>query len=300
MKRRTVVRMGFLWAAGLAAARTARGLPAGEVWIVDDDGGASVDFVDLPPAVAAAAAGDVILVRPGAYSAFDLAVGVRIVGTQGVSVASGSVVHELDPAENAVIAGLALADLDVQQCAGTVLVDSVVFGPTAFPSLLRADTCDDVRLHACTMIAGLQQVAAACTNARVEIVASVLVGGDGPTSQCGFLDVALGRDGAHGIAADQSRVHVAHSSVRGGAGGDSEESCINEICWNDYPGNGGDAIDITGSHAIVSGEASDELRAGRLGYGGIPECDGFNGSPLYGIVHQNSTARLSGVTLLDG
>jgi hypothetical protein len=39
-------------------------------WIVDDDGGPGVDFTDLPAAMAAAADGDVIVVRAGAYSSF--------------------------------------------------------------------------------------------------------------------------------------------------------------------------------------------------------------------------------------
>lgn len=43
---------------------------AGQVWVVDDSGGAGIDFTEIAPAVAAAASGDVVLVREGAYAGF--------------------------------------------------------------------------------------------------------------------------------------------------------------------------------------------------------------------------------------
>ncbi|MEQ1895068.1 MAG: hypothetical protein ABL998_21220, partial [Planctomycetota bacterium] len=42
-------------------------------FVVDDNGGAGVDFTDLPPAIAAAADGDRVLVRAGSYTHFELA-----------------------------------------------------------------------------------------------------------------------------------------------------------------------------------------------------------------------------------
>ena len=50
-------------------------LPAaaqGAVWIVDDDGGAGVDFVTIHDAVDAAADGDTILVKDGTYPMFSI------------------------------------------------------------------------------------------------------------------------------------------------------------------------------------------------------------------------------------
>ncbi len=42
------------------------------IWIVDAANGPGTNFTDLPAAVAAAAHGDTILVRAGAYSAFQV------------------------------------------------------------------------------------------------------------------------------------------------------------------------------------------------------------------------------------
>jgi hypothetical protein len=43
------------------------------IWIVDAANGPGTSFTDLPPAIAAAATGDTILVRAGSYSAFNVA-----------------------------------------------------------------------------------------------------------------------------------------------------------------------------------------------------------------------------------
>ncbi|MCI0589224.1 MAG: hypothetical protein L0323_20610 [Planctomycetes bacterium] len=51
-------------------------------WVVDDNAGPGVNFTDLPPAVAAAADGDILLVQPGTYSHFTLTgKGLRILGS---------------------------------------------------------------------------------------------------------------------------------------------------------------------------------------------------------------------------
>jgi hypothetical protein len=58
--------------AGLFALLCAAPAIAQSVWIVDDGGGAGVDFTDIPAAVAAAGEGDLILVRDGFYSDFTI------------------------------------------------------------------------------------------------------------------------------------------------------------------------------------------------------------------------------------
>ncbi|MCI0588067.1 MAG: hypothetical protein L0323_14640 [Planctomycetes bacterium] len=51
------------------------------VWVVDDNGGPGVDFTDIPPAIAAAADGDILLVKAGTYAPFTLSgKGLRILG----------------------------------------------------------------------------------------------------------------------------------------------------------------------------------------------------------------------------
>src|SRR5262245_40388752 len=57
------------------------GLLLQTVWVVDQFAGPGFNFTDLPPAVAAAADGDVLLVRAGQYSPFTLiGKGLRILG----------------------------------------------------------------------------------------------------------------------------------------------------------------------------------------------------------------------------
>lgn len=53
-------------------------------WIVDDDGGPGVDFTSIAGAVAAAAPGDLILVKPGAYGTFWVNKPLKIVGQPAV------------------------------------------------------------------------------------------------------------------------------------------------------------------------------------------------------------------------
>jgi hypothetical protein len=58
------------WARSTSAALAlaAPALAQGQLWVVDDGGGAGVDFTDVQPAVDAAAEGDTILIRPGNYT----------------------------------------------------------------------------------------------------------------------------------------------------------------------------------------------------------------------------------------
>jgi pectin methylesterase-like acyl-CoA thioesterase len=60
---RTILSAGVLAVLLLACAGTA----AGATWVVDDDGGAGVDYTTIQAAVNAAAAGDTIEVRSGTY-----------------------------------------------------------------------------------------------------------------------------------------------------------------------------------------------------------------------------------------
>jgi hypothetical protein len=63
------VRSGYLvaFALVLLAAASAPAFGQAQVWVVDDSGGPGVDFTTIPDAIAAAADGDVLLVREGVY-----------------------------------------------------------------------------------------------------------------------------------------------------------------------------------------------------------------------------------------
>lgn len=80
--------MSWLTVFGVCALSVAAA--AQRTWIVDANNGPGTDFVNLPPALAAASDGDVLLVRPGAYRAFATSKGVTILGTPGQTRVLGS------------------------------------------------------------------------------------------------------------------------------------------------------------------------------------------------------------------
>jgi hypothetical protein len=67
----------------------------GQTWIVDDSGGAGVDFTDIPSAIAAASGGDLIVVRAGSDAPLTLDKPLVVRGEAGVIVAAGVVVAGL-------------------------------------------------------------------------------------------------------------------------------------------------------------------------------------------------------------
>src|SRR5262245_16204896 len=80
-------------------------------WVVDDNLGPGVNFFDLPPAVAAAADGDILLVQPGNYSPFTLdGKGLRILGSGQSSTfvagAGGTTISNVPSASLVSIEGL--------------------------------------------------------------------------------------------------------------------------------------------------------------------------------------------------
>ena len=57
-------------------------------WIVDASNGPGTHFTDLPPAIAAASDGDVVVVRAGTYGAFSTGKALAVLGAAGASVAA--------------------------------------------------------------------------------------------------------------------------------------------------------------------------------------------------------------------
>lgn len=71
----------------LVAIAAAAVAPAqGRTWIVDQNGGPGTHFTDLPPAVAAAADGDTLVIRSGTYSPFATGKALTLLGQGGVVV----------------------------------------------------------------------------------------------------------------------------------------------------------------------------------------------------------------------
>ncbi len=140
------------------------GIPVAKVWVVDDGGGAGVDFVELEPAVAAAATGDVLLVRDGFYESFTInGKSLFVVAEDGDTVAVNytTEVRNLAPEELVVLRGLILGPtseaLWTRNSAGTVWVsDCSIQGDDTFgqsgPKLgLRVENCASVVLDGCVV-----------------------------------------------------------------------------------------------------------------------------------------------------
>ncbi len=85
--------------------------------VVDASGGG--DFPDLPPAIAAAAPGDTIVVRDGVYSAFTVGKPLVLVAEAGQTpAAAAAVVTGIPPAGEVSIGGLALGRVELRDSSG--------------------------------------------------------------------------------------------------------------------------------------------------------------------------------------
>lgn len=284
----------------LALAAAASQALAQSTYIVDDDGGPGVQFTDLPAAIAAASAGDRLSVQAGVYSAFVLDKGLAIVGHGGVR-AGNARIQSIPAGQVAVLAGLEVRQLDILQCAGPVLIDELVATDTPWNMFLANDHivatvehCADVRLQRSQIIAppnsgnqeGLNGMFVRAS--RVELAGSFVQGnnaGNPPSSGCWD-----GNPGGRGLfATDNSRLHVAGTTLRGGNGTNGTLMC-------GVGGDGGDALYIHGgSEVIVAGLPTDVLRGGA------------NGTPVLQIARPgraalvaNGSLRYSGASFVSG
>jgi hypothetical protein len=186
-------------------------LAQGKVWVVDDNGGAGVDFTDVQPAVDAAANGDVILVAPGLYTGFQIvSKSLTIQAEPGAStwVQRGSLpdllaIRDTSGSQTVTIRGLRLSDaagggIVLENCAGTVWIEDCVCLqlPTfyAYTEGLRAEDCDSVVL-----------------------VRSRFRGQGGRDVTGGVMWGAL--DGRDGLSALRSNIHAYGCIFEGGDGG---------------------------------------------------------------------------------
>ncbi|MEZ5965249.1 MAG: hypothetical protein R3F56_15555 [Planctomycetota bacterium] len=76
-----------MFRASLALSLLLPTLAAQRTWIVDALSGPGTHFTDLPPAVAAAAPGDLLLVRTGSYNGFSTSIGIHVVAIGACTIA---------------------------------------------------------------------------------------------------------------------------------------------------------------------------------------------------------------------
>ncbi len=284
-------------------------------WVVDDSGGPGVDFTDIPPAIAAAADGDLLLVKAGSYSHFALSgKGLRILGEGSNSTFVSSSPTATGTSISAIPAG------------STVTIDRMKFSLTAVPilSILGAGTSATladiaivpgtmfsssgpsfaiegalVHLHRSTVLGPLgPQATTAGPAIRASEGALVHVSSSTIHGQTGGMGVPFttygGGWGGTGIWIQSSsgaptRVWIAGSDVRGGDGG---------MGFGPNPGgSGGPGIVVQSSYVRVSGEAGSLVSGGDGGWATLGAC-GAGGPGILSLA--NSTGWVHGVQVVAG
>lgn len=188
-------------------------LTAQRTWIVDAAGGAGVHFTDLPPAVAAAADGDTILVRPAvvSYRATTVTKGLKLVATGLPVMLDGAplLVRGIGVGRQCTVAGFWLDPVTswvgVEACAGVVTLRSLSAGPAAGITM-QIRNARSVIVEAC-QVEG-ERGAALTVNASSLYCVDCIIRG---------RDVWPPATGATlGILAADSRLVLAHTAVFGG------------------------------------------------------------------------------------
>lgn len=279
-----------------AALMCLAGMAGATTYVVDVNGGPGVDFTDIPPAIAAASAGDVILVHPGSYSSFTLSAGLSVVGSPGTSTLDIQVAN-IASGPPVALASMSFRKLSISACAVPVLVNDLV-KPSSLQAFsvaaIEIDACADVRLHGVQVTNGqlpTGRTGLEATNSRVEITASTFHAGQGVDNP---YATGVGGPGGIGISClGGSDVHVSLSTIIGGAGGNS----LTGFGYNGDGGNGGCGIQVAqSSNVLVTGRPSDLVQGGNGGAG--PNNDGVPASGL--LVAASATARVSAVTFQGG
>lgn len=271
-------------------------------WVVDDSGGAGVNFTDIGAAIAAASPGDRVLVRDGNYAAFTLDKGLFVLGT-GLVQTGDVTVTGVPQGSIAALASLRTRQLTLTSCGGAVLFDSVVATDTpsgilnsAQYSLAMVTSCADVRFQRCELLAPAMGTAnwngatgLVVQSSRVEVSSSRVQGGRGgnvPSSGCWD-----GNWGGQGLAVQfGSRVHLARTTVRGGDGTDG-------TLWCGVGGSGGDGVGVDAtSSCVIAGLSTDVIRGGARGEIAAGWIQHGNGAS----VNTGGELRHSGVTFASG
>lgn len=264
---------------------------SGQAWIVDAQLGPGAHFAAIQPAVDAAAAGDLVLVRSGQYAGFALlgkSLSVCADSAAVVDVDGPLLVRHVAADERVLIQGLRFTSLPfqapstVELCAGPIWLERCAFtclnlGWGQPPNALRIRSAAEVALIECSAKGSTASGASAghgltIESARVLAFQCAFEGGSqgpGATSQggaaCRLIDGELEADG---------------SSFTGGTGSSG--------AWFQQPGSGPVCISPgDGGHGLVAVLASAQARAhacvlaGGPNGAGVTTCTGgVPGAPI--------------------
>ncbi len=244
-----------------------------DVWIVDDDGGAGVQFLDLPPAVAAALPGDVLRVLPGNYSGFVLDKALVVVGQNpGPVLVQGTIrIQDVnDGSPKLALAHLSARGICAHNCSVPVLLDRCIVTEAGLAQPMEIFDCADFRGQRCTVrtkvtsgTLGDGESGTRMRNSRVQASDCLFVGADGAASV--GSSSAGGRGGNGMDATGNGEWHFYRSQVWGGTGGDA--------LLGGVAGSGGDAwraefVPANWTALAVGGGTQDGFFAGLPGAGG--------------------------------
>ena len=253
-------------------------------WVVDDDGGAGVDFTRVKDAVLAASAGDRIFVYPGNYPhSVTSSKGLTIMGIGSGAVISGLLRWQGLPASQELrVTGVQLSKLSFLQCDGAVIVTEF---DLSGGSGIEVTDCLDVRLRDGELRAFTATPTLRLVNSRVELVGCEVYGVDG-------YDGNLAEDAEPGQAAIAigagAFLSMADSSAFGGSGGTA-------VAPTDCSGSGGDAVQVeSGAALLVTGSTANVLRGGATGSSLSCSTGGR------GITNSGGSVRVSGVLAEGG
>lgn len=242
----------------------------GSTWVVDASAGTGSNFTSIPPAVAAAADGDTILVRAGSYGGFSTSKGITVLGEPGVTLNTlftlGPIVEVtgLQQHQRFVLAGINAAvhgvpsgnGIVIRNCTGTVHLDNIggSSGPIVGtgPALevhasrhVTATDCDFFGHPGVLAASGSFLTLTDCDATGAPACQSL---------RCTAFDASAG------VTVLQSVVQLAQTSVTGGRG----SFVLPTLSRPPAPG-----VLLSGSELLVTGDASTVIRAGDLA-GGPP------------------------------
>lgn len=199
---------------------------AQRTWTVDRTNRPGTDFTDLPPAVVAAAPGDTIIVRVGAYTSSTIRNGIRLLA-QGLVQITSLTLDSLPSQQELVVKGLSLSQFAVQNCLGRVHLESLVvvpfLGSTSIRNCRAVNIANStlwsttiagslVSLSNTTLTPGVGSLSAVSINASDVYLSGCTVVGS--AADCRFAAFPPGV----GLAVRSSRITLARpNTVRAGA-----------------------------------------------------------------------------------
>ncbi|TAJ21650.1 MAG: hypothetical protein EPO68_04330 [Planctomycetota bacterium] len=294
-------------APGLALVPLALSVPAfaQNVIVVDAAAGPGSDYTDLTAAIAAANAGDILLLRSGDYACtqstlpgiagFAIGKSLALHGDTGAQPVLTSTlrVHSLPASSWTTLRGLAIrtpfvpvldgATLYLQSCAGAVRIEDVDVGPNGAPffgATVEVLACPNAALSRVEVDAGDAPQSAlfngspalGWTASQGSVHASILrAHANGATS-----DGAHGYFGGSGLQLQSGQVFVSASTLLGGDAGDSG-LLQGGTCGGGA--DGGDAVELAGVGTILTSQACAFL-PGAGGDALAPCSDGDPGVPV--------------------